>query len=151
MYFHELNWIWISFLDNNSKSFLCFKCHHISVAASRYHGYEVETSKRFSVLNSLDESVFGSPGAPPKHRSSPIGTTKSTRPASIHLSAMSSTQSRSSASSATASNCSTAMTRTNSTPPVNTLPHKNTNNWHTLIINANSIAGKGASLEHILT
>ena len=111
------------YLDNNSKSFLCFKCHHISVLASRYHGYEVETSNRFSVLAPLDESVFVSPGAPPKHRSSLIGTTKSPRPASIHLSATSSTQSHSSASSATASSRSTATTRDNSTPSVNTLPH----------------------------
>ena len=71
------------YLDNNSKSFLCFRCHRISNPASRYHGYEVETSNRFSVLHSLDESAFVSPGAPPRHRSSPIGTTKSTRPASI--------------------------------------------------------------------
>ena len=111
------------YLDNNSKSFLCFKCHHISVVASRYHGYEVETSNRFSVLAPMDESVFVSPGAPPKHRSSLIGTTKSPRPASIHLSATSSTQSHSSASSATASSHSTATTRDNSTPSVNTLPH----------------------------
>ena len=111
----------------------------------------METSNGLSVLDSLDESVFVSPGAPPKHRSSPIGTTKSTRPAFIHLSATSSTQSHSSASSATASSHSTATTRANSTPSVNTLLRKNTNNWRTLIVNANSIAGKGASLEHILS
>ena len=144
------------YLDNNSRSFQCYKCCQLTVASSQFHDYEVSTSNRFSILDSLDESTFTSLKATPKHRSSPIGTINATSPASIHMSPASSLESLEASSfhpvQSTSQHSSnhTSMSSQSDSGSGNRLPNKNNNNWRTITMNANSIACKGATLEHIL-
>jgi len=117
----------------------------VSVAADQFQGYQVDTSNRFSVLDSLDESVFMSPGSfnlnGPISSSSPNDTTRAARPAII----------KSSASTDIGSDNRSSTYTSSKTEDINEDPIKaKRNNWRTLVINANSITGKKSSLEHLI-
>ena len=76
-----------SYLDNHSHLFNCYKCQHLTKAASRFHGYEIETKNHFEPLASQSEFVFTSlgdaPNCIPTCWNSPVGMSPKSS-ASIH-------------------------------------------------------------------
>ena len=132
-------------LENNTNiSYICCKCNTPNFVGSLYHSYEIKLSNSYAPLQGMsdthDSSIFlKSPSEtefqPSKH-SSPHNTSYARRPTSIHTSTSTHTKS-------------TSLSTDNSIDH-NTLPAKS-NNWRTLVINANSISGKQAELDRLIS
>ena len=130
-----------AYLDNNSKTFRCFKCHCNITVNSRYQEYELETSNRYSTLSSLNDSVFSSPGGP-IYQSSPLNTDVTSRAYSIRTG--SNTQStRSTVSSSSSGSSNANLSKFTSKK----------GNLRSIVVNANGIntKGKPEQLRHLIS
>ena len=130
---------------NSVDNWFCYRCDSHNCDTFHAYEYSIPTSNSFSVLTPAPDDVFSSPiPQTPKAHSSPHGTVPT---AAAHIPSYS----RSTISSFGVSTNSQLPPNSPSGHSINSqLPSKD-NNWRTLVININSIFGKSAAFEHMLS
>ena len=116
------------------EDWFCYKCHARNCDTFHAYEYSVFTRNSFSVLSTVDaDDVFSSPlPQHPQAHSSPYGTVTT---AAVHIPSYSS---------------SFKSSTTTSASDTHDLPNKE-ENWRTLVVNVNSIFGKAAAFQHMIS
>ena len=121
----------LTYSELTSEDWYCYRCHTLNCDTFHAYEYAIPTSSSFSALMSDvcdDVSISPPVSLPPRAHSSPIGSLPT---AVAHVPFYSS--------SIQSSNISTQ-----------DLPRKG-DNWRTLVLNVNSVFGKAAALQHLLS
>jgi len=121
----------LTYSELTSEDWYCYRCHTLNCDTFHAYEYAIPTSSSFSALMSDvcdDVSISPPVSLPPRAHSSPIGSLPT---AVAHVPFYSS--------SIQSSNISTQ-----------DLPRKS-DNWRTLVLNVNSVFGKAAALQHLLS